>query len=76
MCIVESSRLRSLYGTASRNHNRIVFEEMTSWTSLKWHIWMKTAFKTKHIKTKYDCIFIMMNFNIHKIIQKCILTSE
>ena len=26
------------------NHNRIVFEEMSSWTASTWHIGMKTAF--------------------------------
>ena len=27
-----------------RNHNRIVFEEMTSWKALTWHKGIKTAF--------------------------------
>ena len=44
--------------TALRNHNRTVFEEMTSWTSLTLHIGMETAFQTKHIKSKYVRIFI------------------
>ena len=26
------------------NHNRTVFEEMTSWKAFSWHIGMKTAF--------------------------------
>ena len=30
--------------TALRNHNRTVFEEMTSWTALTWYIGMKTEF--------------------------------
>ena len=35
--------------TALRNHNRIVFEEMSSWTALTMHLGMKTTFKTKYI---------------------------
>ena len=30
--------------TALRNHNRTVFEEMTSWTVLTRHVGMKTRF--------------------------------
>ena len=30
--------------TALQNHNRIVYEEMSSWTSLTWYIGMKTEF--------------------------------
>ena len=31
-------------------HNRIVFEEMSSWTDLTVHLWMKTTFYTKYVK--------------------------
>ena len=30
--------------TALRNHNQIVFEEMSSWTALIWNIGMETVF--------------------------------
>ena len=35
--------------TALRNHNRIVFEEMSSWTALTMHLGMKTTFYTKYM---------------------------
>ena len=31
-------------GTALRNHNRTVFEKMTSWAALTWKKGMKSAF--------------------------------
>ena len=45
----------SLYtcNTALRKPNRTVFEEMTSWRVLSWHIGMKTAFQNKDMKSKY-----------------------
>ena len=30
--------------TALRNHNRIVFEELSSWTDITWYVGLKTAF--------------------------------
>ena len=43
--------------TGSCNHNRIVDEEMSSWTALT----MNLVIKTKHIKANtYVQIFIMM----------------
>ena len=59
---------------ALRNHMRIVFEEMSSWTPLTMDLGMKTTFWTKYIKRKYVRIFITMIFDFHKIIRKCILT--
>ena len=38
------------YYTVIRNHNLIVFEEITSLTALTWYIGMKTAIFTKRIK--------------------------
>ena len=55
--------------TALSNHNRIVYQEMSSWTALTWYIGIKTAFKTKHVKSKCVWIFIMMIFNFHDIIR-------
>ena len=37
------ARFMSSY-TALRNHNRIVYKEMSSWTALTWYIGKKTAF--------------------------------
>ena len=34
----------SCFDTALRNHNRIVFEEMSSWTPLTMYLGMKTTF--------------------------------
>ena len=34
---------------ALRNHMRIVFEEMSSWTALTMYLGMKTTFYTKYI---------------------------
>ena len=45
--------------TESCNHNRIVFEKMSSLTALARHLWMKTAFYTKDIKSQYFWTFIM-----------------
>ena len=30
--------------SAFRNHNRIIFEEMSSWTALTWNLGMKATF--------------------------------
>ena len=53
--------------TALRNRNQIVYQDMSSWTSLKWNIGTKTAFLTNHIKSIYVLIFIMMIHNFHNI---------
>ena len=45
--------------TALRNHNQLVFKEMSSWTALTCHIGMKTAFYTKNIRSKHFWTFIM-----------------
>ena len=37
-------------GKALRNYIRIIFEEMSSWTSLTMNLGMKTTFYTKYIK--------------------------
>ena len=63
-----------LYATALRNHMRIVFEEMSSWTALTMYLGMKTIFETKYIWSKYVRIFLMVIFDFHNIIRKCILT--
>ena len=61
MQIEKKQTIRQTKGsTALRNHNRTVFEEMTSLKALTWYIGMKTAFYTKLIKSKYVSIFIMM----------------
>ena len=60
--------------TALRNHMRIVFDEMSSWIPLTMYLWMKTTFWTKYVLSKYGWIFIMMIFDFHNIIRKCILT--
>ena len=39
-----------LESTALRNHNRIVFEEMSSWIALTMHLGMKDTFFIKYIK--------------------------
>ena len=48
---------------------------VSSWIALTWSPEMNTAFKTKYMKSKYVCIFIMiilmfLNYNI----RKCIIT--
>ena len=45
--------------TALRNHMRIVFEKMSSWTPLTMYLGMQTTFETKYIKSKYFRTFIM-----------------
>ena len=40
--------IKKIY-TALRNHMRIVFEGMSSWTSLTMYLGMKTTFQTKYI---------------------------
>ena len=62
--------------TALRNHMRIVFKEMSSWTPLTMYLGMKTTSKTKYIICKFVRIFIMMIFYLHNIIRKCILTLK
>ena len=44
--IINISKMKKIIqvATAFRNHNRTVFEEMTSWTALSWHIGKKTTF--------------------------------
>ena len=66
---------RKRQGTASRNHNRIVFQEMSSWTPLTMYLGMKTAFQTKYIKRKYVRIFIVMILILYNIIRKYILLT-
>ena len=63
-----------LYCTALRNHMRIVFEGMSSWTPLTMYLGMNTTFLTKYILNKYVRIFIMIIFDFHNIIRICILT--
>ena len=58
---------------ALRNHLRIVYQGMSSWTALTRYIGMKTAFQTKHIKIKYVRIFIIMIFHFHNIIRNAYL---
>ena len=54
--------------TALRNHNRIVFEEMLSWTALTWDIGTKTAFQTKLNKANIFGIFSLRfkNFGVNE----------
>ena len=49
LLIIPLTSLEDIY-TALRNHNRIIYYEMSSWTALTRHIGMKTAFYTKHIR--------------------------
>ena len=68
-----SPRLRD---TALRNHMRKVFEEMSSWTLLIMYLGMRTLFLDQ-IYIKQICPdFIMMIFDFHNIIRKCILNIE
>ena len=53
-----------LIDTALRNHMRIVFEEMSSWTPLTMYLGMKTTFETKKIKSKFVHTFIMRIQNV------------
>ena len=43
------SFLLDIQRLGSRNHMRIVFEEMSSWTPITRHLGMKTTFDTKYI---------------------------
>ena len=52
---------------------QIFFEEMSSWTPLTMYIGMKTTFQTKYIYSKYVRICIIIIFDFHYIIRKCIL---
>ena len=47
------SSIRGL-DTGSGNHNRIVSENMTSWTALTWHIGIKKACWTKYTSTSFS----------------------
>ena len=44
MNLIERTSQPLLLPTALRNHMRIVFEEMSSWTPLKMYLGMKTTF--------------------------------
>ena len=59
MFIISMSTDTSIEHIALRNHNRTVFEGMTSWTSLSWQIGMKTAFKANYMKSKYFRTFVL-----------------
>ena len=51
--------------TALCDHNQTVFEEMTSWTALTWHIGMTIVFKTEHMKGKYFWTYYE-DFKLHE----------
>ena len=59
----------SSYPTVLRNHNRIVFEEMSSWTELTWYIGMKTAFQTKYMNINIFGL-VLRRFKIFRIIEE------
>ena len=44
-----------LFYTGLCNHNRIVFEEMSSWTALRMDLGMEPTFKTKYIHIRQTC---------------------
>ena len=50
--ILEDPGIQDIQGmpTVLCNHNRIVFEEMSSWTALTMHLGIKTTFLTKYMK--------------------------
>ena len=62
---MEKGGFRVSNGTALRNHNRIVLEEMSSGTPLTILLGIKTTFYTIYISSKYVRIFIIKisNFN-------------
>ena len=47
--VIPELRKLNRIDTALRNHNRIVFEEMSSLIALTMHLGMKTTFYTKYI---------------------------
>ena len=49
---------------------RMVFEEMSSWTSLTMYLGMKTTFETKYIESKYVRTFIMRIKDFESIIEE------
>ena len=67
------------YGTGLYNHNRIVFEEMSSWTDLTMDLGIKITIYIKYIKSKYDFYdnnmsLLYNHYSYHYI--KCILILE
>ena len=58
-CIDSEAGVYLLFYDVCEAHYRIVFEEMSSWTALLWHLGMKTVFYSKYIKTKYFRTFIL-----------------
>ena len=46
-----------------------VIAEMSSCTALTWHTWLKTAFETKNMKSKYFGMFIM-KISKYKVIEE------
>ena len=48
----------------------IVFAEMSSWTALAWYIVMKTAFKTKSMKSESFCNIYYEDFKFQELLEK------
>ena len=61
--------------STSCNHNRIVFQEMSSWTALKLHLGITTTYYTK-VEKQICTDFNMMILNFQNILRKCILTLD
>ena len=48
-----------------------VFEEMSSWTALIWYTVMKTAFRSKNMKSESFGIFIRKIINLKSGLRIC-----
>ena len=53
------------------NQMGTIFVEMSSGTTVTWHLVIKTAFMIKYIKSKHVWMFIMMILIFHDIKRKC-----